>query len=144
MITLRPLARRITYVILFEGLAITFATFLLATMSNGDAHKNLPVAIASSTAAVIWNFIYNTLFERWESRRGITKRSLSLRVIHTLGFEGGLVTVLIPFFMWWYSVGPVTALIMEAALLMFFLVYTFVFTWVFDLVVKREIVTIKL
>lgn len=64
-------------------------------------------------------------------------RSIGVRVLHTLGFEGGLVLLLIPLFMWWYSVGVLTALAMEAALLLFFLVYTFVFTWIFDLLVLR-------
>lgn len=64
--TLSPLARRITYVVVFEIFAIAFATMLLATLSGGEAQGSLPVAVASSVAAVVWNFIYNTLFERWE------------------------------------------------------------------------------
>lgn len=144
MLTLNPLPRRILYVTLFEGVAIVLATLLLALLSGGNPAGNLPVAIAASTVAVAWNFAYNTGFEAWERRRalatmggGIVTRSLGVRVLHTLGFEGGLVLLLIPLFMWWYSVGVMTALAMEAALLVFFLVYTFVFTWVFDLLVPR-------
>lgn len=137
MIALKPLPRRILYVTLFEGLAIVLATFLLATLSGSSPDGNLPVAIAASTVAVVWNFVYNTGFEAWERRRGFLARSVGVRVLHTLGFEGGLVVLLIPLFMWWYAIGPLTALAMEAALLVFFLVFTFVFTWVFDLLVKR-------
>jgi uncharacterized membrane protein len=109
-------------------------------LSDGKVHGSLPVAAASSLAAVMWNFIYNTLFERWELSRNIQTRSLSLRVGHAVGFEGGLVVILIPLFMWWYQVGPLEALKMEVALLAFFLAFTFVFTWVFDRVVpiKRD------
>lgn len=142
MLTLNPLPRRILYVTLFEALAILLATLLLSLLSGGDAAGNLPVAIVASTVAVVWNFVYNTGFEAWERRRatatgGDMTRSIGVRVLHTLGFEGGLVLLLIPLFMWWYSVGVLTALAMEAALLMFFLVYTFVFTWIFDLLVLR-------
>lgn len=138
--TLSPLARRVTYVVVFEICAIALATLLLMALSGGEAHGSLPVAAASSLAAVIWNFIYNTFFERWELSRNIQSRSLGLRAGHAIGFEGGLVVILIPLFMWWYQVGLLAALKMELALLVFFLVFTFVFTWVFDHVVpiKRE------
>ena len=138
--TLSPLARRITYVVVFEIFAIAFATILLATLSGGEAQGSLPVAVASSVAAVVWNFIYNTLFERWERLRRIQTRSLGLRVVHAAGFEFGLIAILIPLFMFWYQVGPFDALVMQVALLIFFLVFTFVFTLIFDYVVpiKRE------
>ncbi|AWB32512.1 PACE efflux transporter [Orrella marina] len=137
---LSPLARRITYVLLFETFAIASATLLLMSLSGGEVHGSLPVAAASSLAAVVWNFIYNTLFEQWETRRKIRTRSTALRVVHAMGFEVGLVVILIPLFMWWYQVGPLQALKMEVALLVFFLVFTFVFTWIFDRIVpiRRE------
>ena len=125
MIALSPLARRIAYVTTFEILAILFATFLLSALSGGDAQTSLPVAAASSLAAVAWNFIYNTLFEAWEERKGIVKRTVVLRVAHAVGFEGGLVLILIPLFMWWYSIGPWMA---EDRSLADLLVYTFFFT----------------
>lgn len=138
MISLTPTLRRIAYVVLYEALAILLATLLLAALSDGEARGNVVIAMAASMAAVVWNFAYNTLFEAWERRRGIATRSISIRLLHTAGFELGLVTILIPLFMWWYQIGPLAALAMEAALLLFFLVFTFAFTWAFDRVVKRE------
>lgn len=138
MITLSPLMRRITYVAIFEALAVVFATILLTLLSENPPLDNLPVAAASSLAAVIWNFIYNTLFEAWEDRNNIRRRSVLLRSCHAIGFEGGLIVILIPLFMWWYKVGPLTALMMEAALLVFFLIYTFLFTLAFDRVIPRN------
>lgn len=136
--TLSPIQRRITYVVVFEFFAIIFATILLTFLSTTGAQGNLPIAAASSGAAVVWNFIYNTLFERWERRYDIRHRSLALRAAHAIGFEGGLIVILIPLFMWWYEVGALTALMMEAALLVFFLIYTFLFTLVFDRLVPRN------
>jgi len=137
MITLSPLTRRVTYVVVFEALAISLATLLLTALSGGEAHSSLPVAAVSSFAAVIWNFIYNTIFERWERRNNVQQRKLKHRLAHAAGFEGGLVMILIPMFMWWYQVGPIEALKMEISLLVFFLVFTFVFTWTFDRVVPQ-------
>ena len=101
-------------------------------LSGGDAAESLPVAVMVSLAAVIWNFLYNTAFEAWERRKQVTKRTLFIRSAHALGFEGGLVLICIPIYIIWYDVGLITAFIMESALLLFFLVYTFVFTLGFD------------
>ena len=132
LITLSPLKRRIVYVIIFEIIAIISSTFVLMKLSGGDAAESLPVAVMVSLAAVIWNFLYNTAFEAWERRKQVTKRTLWIRSIHALGFEGGLVLICLPIYMIWYDVGLIKAFMLEAALLLFFLVYTFVFTLGFD------------
>lgn len=132
MITLSPIKRRLVYVSVFEMLGIVFATIVLMALSGGDAKQSLPVAIIVSTAAVVWNFIYNTLFEAWEVRKHIQARTFKIRSIHAIGFEGGLFLFCLPVYMLWYEVGVWTALTMQAALLLFFLVYTFVFTLAFD------------
>ena len=85
-----------------------------------------------SLAAIIWNFVYNTAFETWEERRQIAERTLLIRSVHALIFEIGLVLICLPLYMFWYQVGLLQAFIMEAALLVFFLIYNFVFTFIFD------------
>ena len=132
MFRLPAFQRRLVYVALFESLAIVLSTLLLNLLSEGDSHSSLPVAVAVSVIAVVWNFIFNTGFEAAERGLGITHRSLGLRVLHAIGFEGGLVLFTVPLFMYWYQVGVLEALVMEAAILIFFLVFTFVFTLVFD------------
>ncbi|WP_265090200.1 PACE efflux transporter [Psychrobacter frigidicola] len=132
MITLSPLKRRLVYVIIFEIIAIISSTFVLMLLSGSDAAESLPVAVMVSLAAVIWNFIYNTAFEAWERRRLVAKRTLLIRIIHAIGFEGGLFLICLPLYMVWYGVGLGKAFSMEATLLLFFLVYTFIFTLVFD------------
>ena len=132
MITLSPLKRRLTYVTVFEIIAIILSTLLLMILSHSDASESLPVAVMVSVAAVIWNFIYNTAFEAWERRKRIVRRTLWIRSAHAFGFEGGLVLICLPLYMIWYDVGLIKAFMMEAALLLFFLVYTFTFTLIFD------------
>lgn len=132
MITLSPLKRRIVYVIVFEIVAIISSTFVLMKLSNSDASESLPVAMMVSLAAIIWNFVYNTAFETWEERRQIAERTLRIRSVHALIFEVGLVLICLPLYMIWYDVGLIQAFVMEAALLVFFLIYNFVFTFIFD------------
>ena len=137
LIVLSPIKRRLLYVALFELLGILFSTLLLMAISQGDAQESLPVAVIISTAAVVWNFIYNTGFEAWEQRRQVLVRTFKIRTLHALGFEGGPLLLCLPLYMLWYGVGVWTAISMEIALLTFFLVYTFVFTLLFDQVFVR-------
>lgn len=132
LITLSPLKRRLLYVTVFELIAILASTLILMLLSGGEAAQSLPVAIMVSVIAVIWNFTFNTVFESLERRWQITERTFIVRSIHALAFEGGLVLICLPLYMIWYGVGLWEAFVMEAALLLFFLLYTFVFTWVFD------------
>lgn len=132
LITLTPLKRRITYVSLFEFFAILFSTFVLMFISGGNAQESLPAATLVSVIAIIWNYVYNTLFELWERRHHILRRTLGIRTIHAMGFETGLLIFTLPLYMVWYQVGLWTAFTMVAALMVFFLLYTFFFTLLFD------------
>ena len=124
--------RKVVYVSLYEGIAIMVATLGLSAMSGHGAQSAGAVAVAASAIAITWNLVFNTLFERWERAQPVRGRSTARRVAHSIGFEGGLVLWLVPFFAWWLQVSLWQALLMDVGLLMFFLVYTFVFTWVFD------------
>ncbi|WP_138466601.1 PACE efflux transporter [Poseidonocella sp. HB161398] len=134
MLVLEPRLRRLVYVLAFETLAILLSTLLLSALSGGPAGESLPLAGAACGIAVLWNYLFNTLFEAAE-RTFRLRRGLGLRMLHAAGFETGLVLAMVPLYMAWYGVGLVTAAMMEAALLGFFLVYTFAFTWAFDAVV---------
>ncbi|HEY8938907.1 MAG TPA: PACE efflux transporter [Cellvibrio sp.] len=124
--------RRVVYVGLYEFIAIVLSAILLEIMSNAGAAESLGLAVAASAVAIIWNLVFNNLFERWEASRKQQGRSLAVRVLHAIGFEGGLLVFLIPLVAWWYDVSFWQALLMDLGLLLFFLVYTFVFTWAFD------------
>lgn len=129
---MQGIRRKIVYVSLYEGFAILFASIGLAAMSGAGAGKSTALAVASSAVAVVWNLVFNTLFEAWEARQPVRGRSVGRRVAHALGFEGGLAAILVPLFAWWLGIGLWEALLFDAALLLFFLVYTFVFNWCFD------------
>ncbi|WP_201584310.1 PACE efflux transporter [Psychrobacter jeotgali] len=132
MITLSPIKRRVLYVTLFEIFAVMLTTLILVVLSGGDTQQSLILAMIIASTAVAWNFIYNTLFEYWERRKQINKRTFFIRSIHAIGFEGGLTLVCLPLYMIWYGVGIWMALTMEISLTLAFLVYTFLFTLGFD------------
>ena len=124
--------RRVLYVTLYELIAIAVATAGLAQLSGQGAGHSSVVAVAASAIAVLWNVVFNWAFERWESRQTVRGRSVTRRVAHAIGFEGGLVFTLVPLFAWWFKVSLWEAFVMDLALIVFFLCYTFVFNWAFD------------
>lgn len=124
--------RRVVYIALYETIAIIIVSFGLHAMAeDGLLHASV-LAVLTSVIAVIWNLVFNHAFERWESRQAVRGRSVARRVAHAIGFEGGLIVLLVPVMAWWLKVSLLQAFLMDVALVVFFLVYTFVFAWAFD------------
>ncbi len=129
---MQGIKRRVVYVTLYEGIAIVVASFGFATLSGADLGQSTALSVMASAIAITWNLIFNWLFEQWEARQLERGRSLKRRIAHAIGFEGGLVAILVPLVAWWLKVTLWQALLFDLALVVFFLIYTFVFTWVFD------------
>ncbi len=124
--------RRVLFVTLYELIAIVVATYGLAVLTGQSAAHSSVASVVASAIAVLWNVLFNWAFERWESRQAVRGRSVRRRIAHAIGFEGGLVFTLVPLFAWWFNVSLWQAFVMDLALIVFFLCYTFVFNWVFD------------
>ncbi|MGH6625577.1 MAG: PACE efflux transporter [Burkholderiaceae bacterium] len=124
--------RRVVYVTLYEAIAIAVCSLAFAALSGQSVGHASLLSAAASAVAVVWNLIFNSLFEAWEARQAVRGRGLRRRVAHAIGFEGGLVLFLVPLIAWWLEVSLWQALVMDLGLVVFFLAYTFVFNWLFD------------
>ncbi len=132
MAGLQGVVRKVVYVSLYEAIAIVAAGVGLALMSGqGLMHAGV-LSVMASAVAIVWNLVFNTAFEWWEARQADRTRTLWRRVAHAVGFEIGLVVLLVPVIAWWLGVTLWHALVMDVGLMLFFLVYTFVFNWSFD------------
>ena len=123
--------RRILYVGLYETIAIIVSSLIFMAIGQKASDSGV-MAVAASVIAICWNLSFNYLFEKWEAGQSVKGRSVLRRVVHAIGFEGGIAAMLIPLMAWWFEVSLWQATWMEAGLLLFFLVYTFVFNWGFD------------
>ena len=123
--------RRVIYVALYETLAIIAASLMFMAIGQNASDSGI-MAVAASAIAICWNLSFNYLFELWEARQSVKGRSVLRRVVHAVGFEGGIAAMLIPLMAWWFNVSLWEAAVMEAGLLVFFLCYTYVFNWGFD------------
>lgn len=123
--------RRVFYVSLYEAIAIVLTASVLAALGHSPMHS-LVASVGASLLAVTWNLIFNAMFEAWERRQSVKGRSIKRRIAHAIGFEGGLILSMVPFFAWWLEVSLWQAFVMDLGFITFFLIYTFVFSWCFD------------
>lgn len=123
--------RRVIYVVVFEMLAI-FLVALVLLLAQQSMLRASGLAVGNSVIAVIWNYIFNAGFERWEARLAHPARTVGRRILHSLCFELGLIVLLVPFMAWWLDISLWQSLLLEAGFMLFFLIYTFVYTLVFD------------
>jgi uncharacterized membrane protein len=127
-----PRTRRILQAILYEVIAIAFVGPVLSLAFHKPRTSTFALAVVLSTIALLWNYAFNWIFERWESRQTVGGRSLARRLAHGAGFEGGLVVILVPVMSLWLDISPAAALVANFGLLVFFVTYAIAFTWAFD------------
>ncbi|VEA63773.1 Predicted membrane protein [Serratia plymuthica] len=125
--------RKLVYITAYEIIGMAISALGLALLSGNAPSSTGPLAVIITSIAVSWNFIYNSLFERWESRQTSRTRTLKRRIVHAVGFQLTLVVYLIPLIAWWMGISLLEALLLDMALIVIIPCYTFVFNWAFDL-----------
>ncbi|MFC7516927.1 PACE efflux transporter [Herbaspirillum sp. GCM10030257] len=129
---MNPKTRRVLQAILYEVFAIAFVGPILSVAFDKPPTSTLGLAIVLSSIALAWNYVFNAIFERWESRQSVRGRSFLRRLAHGIGFEGGLVVLLVPVMAIGLDISPLNAFLANLGLLVFFFVYAIAFTWAFD------------
>lgn len=132
---MHPILRRVIYVGGYEALSVLFTVLVLGGMLGHSGGQATLTAVLLSTTATIWNYAWNTLFERAERRFGWTGRGVLVRLGHAFGYEGGVLVFTVPLVAFMLGVTLPEALVIEASLLVFFLVFTYVYSWAFDRIV---------
>jgi uncharacterized membrane protein len=131
-LSLSPKIRRVVQAVLYEALALAFVAPMLSWLFGRSAWSTIALTLLMSTIALAWNYAFNSLFERWEAHQTLSGRGWRRRAAHGLGFEGGLALILVPVMALWLDITLWQALVADIGILLFFLVYTVVFTWCFD------------
>ncbi|EMJ9775933.1 PACE efflux transporter [Morganella morganii] len=129
---MQGLKRKLVFITTYEIIGWIISSLGLALLSGNSAGVTGPLALVITTIAVSWNFIFNTLFEFWESRQASRIRTFRRRLVHAVLFQLTLVVFLIPLIAWWLSVSLIQAFLLDFALIIFIPIYTFFFNWAFD------------
>ena len=138
---MRTLKDRIRHTLMFEGIALVLVATGGAWLTGHSAVELSSLGVLFSLLAMVWNSVYNLLFDLWDRKyRNMAPRGLWLRIVHATLFEAFLVTVGIFLTSWWLSISYLEAFILDLGFSAFFLVYAFVYNWVYDVVfpVPRE------
>ncbi|GLR10122.1 Na(+)-translocating NADH-quinone reductase subunit E [Mixta theicola] len=127
----RSFKERLLHAVGFEALAILIVSPLAAAVMNKPLFQMGALALALSTIAMVWNIIYNALFDRLFPRDRVT-RGLGLRIIHALCFEGGFIIIGLPVAAKMLGIGLLQAFMLEVGFFLFFLPYTVAYNWIWD------------
>ncbi|MBC7145321.1 MAG: PACE efflux transporter [Thioclava marina] len=127
---MRSTADRIRQALSFEFIGIVIVTPFFAWAFDHHIGDMGAVVVLGATAATLWNYIFNLVFNHvlnW--RRRDVRKTMPLRIVHAVLFEA---TLLVPLFAGWLGVPLIAALVMEISFAVICLGYAFVFTWGYD------------
>ena len=132
----KSIVERICQAIGFELLAILICTPLLAWIMDKPLLDMGAVTVLIALLALAWNVVFNRFFDRMLARLNVA-HTAGVCVIHALLFEGGLIVMGVPLIAWWLSVSLWQAFLLDIGVLLFFLPYTYVYHWGYDVVRER-------
>ena len=138
----KSITERVCQALGFEGLALLICTPLLVWITGRPALEMGAVTLGLSVLALTWNIIFNSLFDRLKARLQLANGGWT-RVLHALLFEGGLIIVAVPLIAAVLKISLLDAFILDIGVLLFFLPYTYVYHWGYD-VIREKIVQQRL
>ncbi len=130
---MRSLRERIVHTTFFELIAIAIATPSIGAVTGASPADSGALSVSISVGAVVANYLWTLVFDRWVPTR---RRSLGLRALQAAGLEVALAFYTVPLTMWFTGVNLTAALALDAAALVFFLVYGIAYNSVFDTVMR--------
>ena len=134
----KSITERVCQAIGFEGLALLICTPLLVWITGRPALEMGAVTLGISLLALSWNVIFNSLFDRLKARLQLASGGWT-RVLHALLFEGGLIILAVPLIAALMKISLLEAFILDSGVLLFFLPYTYVYHWGYD-VIREKVV----
>lgn len=139
MSTSKSLTERVFQAIGFEFFAVLLCTPLFAWVMSKPLLDMGVVTVANCLIALGWNVLFNGLFDRLRERLALAQNGWT-RLLHAVLFEGGLIVVSVPLVAWWLELSLLAALLLDIGVLLFFLPYTYVYHWAYDLLRERLLV----
>ena len=134
----KSITERIFQAVGFELLAVLICTPLLAWIMDKPMFDMGVVTMAMAALALAWNVVFNGQFDRVLKHYEIAHTAW-VRMAHALLFEGGLVALGVPLIAWWLKISFWEAFLLDIGVLLFFLPYTYIYHWVYDVVRERMV-----
>lgn len=133
---MRSNSDRLRHSVIFELILLAICVPLFSWLFNKPTHQIGILSIILSLTAMLWNYIYNILFDYGlkHSGRQLYPRPLSLRIIHAVLFELGLLFVSIPAAMYVMDFSFLQALSIDLLFIIMVPIYTIIYNYIYDMV----------
>lgn len=128
--------RRIIHALSYEIILLVIIAIALSFIFEVPLDVTGGLGIAMAVTSVIWNMIFNHFFEKMEKKRQLT-RTVGVRIMHAIGFEGGLMLITIPMVAYAMEMTMFQAILLDLSMTTCILFYTFIFQWCFDTIENR-------
>ena len=123
--------RRMVHALSYEIILLIVIAVVLSYFFDLPLEVTGLLGVVMALTSVIWNMVFNHFFVNFEKQTNL-KRTLPVRILHAIGFEGGLMLATIPMIAYALNMGIWQAIVLDFSLTLGILVYTFVFQWCYD------------
>ncbi|TLP65452.1 MULTISPECIES: PACE efflux transporter [Pseudomonas] len=125
------LTERLIHAAGYEAGAVVLSAPVMAWLFDKPMHTTGALALVISLIAMVWNMLYNAIVDHCFSLPRHQWR-VSARLLHGLGFEGGIIALCLPVAVWMLDITLAQAFWLEAGFFVFILPYTVLYNWGFD------------
>lgn len=128
--------RRLIHALSYELILLVIIALALSLIFKMPLEVTGGLGVVMAVTSVLWNMLFNHFFEKFEARRQL-KRTVKVRILHAIGFEGGLMLATIPMVAYAMQMSLPEAFLLDLSLTLCILVYTFIFQWGYDAIEAR-------
>ena len=123
--------RRIVHALSYEIILLVIIAIALSFIFDLPMEVTGTLGMVMAVTSVFWNMTFNHFFEKFEAKRHL-KRTVCVRILHAIGFEGGLMLATIPMVAYAMDMSIGQAILLDLSMTLCILVYTFIFQWCYD------------
>lgn len=122
---------RTFHAVSYEVIGIVTSAPIISFFTGKPMAESGILAIVVSVIAMLWNYLYNVLFDSLQNKHHF-KKNLFVRILHGTGFEVGLVFLTAPTIALLFKMTVIDAFFLELGMLLYFFPYTIVYNWIYD------------
>ena len=123
--------RRWIHALSYEVILLVIIALGLSYMFEMPMQVTGGLGIAMAVTSVLWNMLFNHYFEKFEAKHQL-RRTFKIRVLHAIGFEGGLMLATIPMVAYALEKSMMQAFLIDLLMTLSILLYTFIFQYCYD------------
>lgn len=122
---------RLFHAVLFEIGAVISTVLLMNGLTDHNTGLLTTTIILISLIAMVWNVVFNLFFDKLFQGERLS-RGLAVRVLHTVGFELGLLVFTLPLVAYMLNIGWWEAFLMDIGMTLIVMGYSLIFNWCYD------------